>query len=92
MLQALCTDLKMFLTRVPGNRCLVSMGFSQVDWIEPSEEEGVLAAHIGQKLRPWLARPLPPDDRQLPMVRRSFDQRIQFEKVHRLYGSQISRS
>jgi glycosyltransferase involved in cell wall biosynthesis len=85
MLQALATGLKMFLTRVPGNRCVDDYGFSGVGWIEPAKNTERQAALIETVLGPWMAAPAPGDPNQVTRARALFDGERQLEEMVQLY-------
>jgi glycosyltransferase involved in cell wall biosynthesis len=90
MLQALATGLKMFLTHVPGNRCLERAGFRQVEWLEFNNSQPVLAQEIKKKLMPWFANPVRPDEQQVPMARGAYDSHTQLQKLLRLYNFEVT--
>lgn len=85
VLQALACGLKVFLTRVPGNACLKKIGFSEISWIEPSEDENELAVRIELSLAQWLQSTHPVSAWQTSQSRKSLDQSVQLEKIWRLY-------
>ena len=90
VLQALGSDLRLFLTRVPGNRCLDAIGFSDIGWIEQDPDEGVQANRIIAALGPWPTQPRPPGPAQLELTRREFNAQLQYEKIRRFYVSVAS--
>jgi glycosyltransferase involved in cell wall biosynthesis len=84
-LQALATGLKVFLTRVTGNAALDRIGFKEIDWIDFSENEEVLADRIETALRKWLAHGTPPSAEQAEVARQRVSAELQYEKIWRLY-------
>ncbi|HEY0258059.1 MAG TPA: glycosyltransferase [Candidatus Methylacidiphilales bacterium] len=85
VLSGVACGLKLFLTRVLGNRCLQPLGFDEVSWIEPTEDATLLASRIEEALRAWLAQPVPVSSRQVTRADECLNQQTQFEKVYRLY-------
>jgi glycosyltransferase involved in cell wall biosynthesis len=85
VLSGVACGLKLFLTRVLGNRCLQPLGFDEISWIEPTEEAALLANRIEEALRAWLTHPTPVSARQAVRADQCFNQQTQFEKVCRLY-------
>ncbi|SDU00693.1 Glycosyltransferase involved in cell wall bisynthesis [Verrucomicrobium sp. GAS474] len=90
VVSTLCCGPKMFLSRVPGNKCLARIGFGEVSWLEPeagaADPFGVpFEERIGAAVREWLKHPVPASPAQAALARSSFDARIQMRKVFRLY-------
>jgi glycosyltransferase involved in cell wall biosynthesis len=85
VLSGVAAGLKLFLTRVLGNRCLQPHGLDEVSWIEPTEDATLLACRIEKVLREWLAHPTPLSTRQVTRANERLNQHTQFEKVCDLY-------
>lgn len=85
VLSGVACGLKLFLTRVLGNRCLQPLGFDEVSWIEPTENAILLAQRIEEALREWLTHPTPVSSTQIVLTEECLNQKTQFEKVYRLY-------
>jgi len=84
--------LKLILSRVPGNRCMHTLGFDEVSWIEPTEDAKEMSRRIEEALRAWLAHPTPASDAQIRLAREHFDQETQYEKVVQLYEQIIRKA
>jgi len=91
VLDGVACGLKLFLTRVLGNRCLQALGFQDVTWIESTEDTEAMVRNIEEALRPWLANPQPVSADQIRMAREYFDEQTQFEKVFQLYQQLVER-
>jgi len=89
MLQALATGLKMFLTKVTGNRCLTGAGFHEIHWIELQKEEPAVVESVREQIREWLAQPENSDSLQVPRARINYNSQLQYGKLLRLYGSAL---
>ncbi len=85
VLDSTACGLKLFLTRVLGNRCLQALGFDEVTWIESTEDADEMARRIEEALRAWLVNPVPASADQIKRASEYFNQETQFEKVFRLY-------
>ena len=92
VLSGVACGLKLFLTRVLGNRCLQPLGFDEVSWIEPTEDAILFARRIEEALRSWLAHPVPVSSRQVARADQCFNQKTQFEKIYRLYEHIVVKS
>ncbi len=93
VLSALCCGPKMFLSRVPGNRCLGRLGFGEIAWLDPEEGASSLERfgaaferRIVAAVREWLRDPGTASPAQAARARADFDTRVQMRKVFRLYG------
>ncbi len=92
VLDALATNLKMFLTRVTGNQCFKQLGFDQISWIEHTENDQLMAENIRRSLEDWLTKPKPPDGQQRKTFLSWFDSQTQFGKLEKLYGAVIAQA
>jgi len=86
VLQALACGLKLFLTRVPGNQCLQSMGFQDIEWIEPCEDYSLLSQRIAQALLQWSLQATPPGPDQVLRAGHKFAVKDQCEKIFKIYN------
>ena len=89
MLQALATGLKMFLTKVTGNRCLIGAGFNQVSWIELHDGEPSMIESIRKQVQDWLVQPQATDAYQVRRARLNYNSQLQYAKLLRLYGAAL---
>lgn len=80
MLEALACGLSPILTDGPGLQSLKPLGFRSVTWIAPGHaaEQAIRAALVS-----WSNAPLPPSERDRVLA--LFDERVQFEKLTRIY-------
>ena len=89
VLSALCSGPKMFLSRVPGNKCLARLGFDEVSWLDPDSSSDSFGTQFEKNtteaVRAWLRDPRLSSAAHTAKARISFDVTIQMRKVFRLY-------
>ena len=86
VVSAVCTGLKMFLSRVMGNKCLDGLGFHEITWVDLDQHEGPeVEGRITEAVRGWLRHPIPVSPGQAELARRSFNVTLQMEKVVGIY-------
>jgi glycosyltransferase involved in cell wall biosynthesis len=91
MLETLASGVRMFLTLVPGTRCLSEMRFDEISWIAPDEGRDLEGA-ILSRLREFDSAPiLEPCSGHVKRARELFDRATQFSKLFRLYDHLASR-
>jgi glycosyltransferase involved in cell wall biosynthesis len=89
VLDALCVGLKMFLTRVKGNQGLQALGFDEIVWLEPTEDQIEMANRVETALKTWLKSPSRATDEQVKLSRNWFNCHVQYSKFIKLYRNQM---
>jgi len=86
VISAVCTGLKMILSRVMGNKCLDGLGFHEIEWVDLDRPDGPeVEARIGAAVRHWLADPAPVSPGQAELARKSFNVTLQMAKIVAIY-------
>jgi glycosyltransferase involved in cell wall biosynthesis len=86
VLEGLASGLKMFLAQTIGMAGQARLGFDQISWIQPNEEDKKFSANIEAQLAGWLqTNALMPDPRQAARARLWFDDNTQIMKTVRLF-------
>jgi hypothetical protein len=63
------------------------MGFTDIDWVEHTENAEALSHRIENTLRKWLKNPIPPSSAQVAGAQEQFEANTQYEKMRQVYLS-----
>lgn len=82
VLEAISSNLKLFLTQAPGSFCLKKIGFDEIEWMPSNPQPG----DVVTALKKWgTACSLAPSPNQLQRARQWIDLPVQMEKTFHLY-------